>query len=33
MFAVVYYNSVLPDEEQLAIYSEKLAAVKAALGE
>lgn len=33
MFAVVYYNSVLPDEEQLAIYREKLAAVKAALGE
>ena len=33
MFAVVYYHSVLPDEEQLAIYSEKLAAVKAALGE
>ena len=33
MFAVVYYSSVLPDEEQLAIYSEKLNAVKALLGE
>ena len=33
MFAWVYYSKVQPDDEQLAIYAEKLNAVKALLGE